>query len=139
MASHGPSTLFSRILLIIGGLLVVGLSFWFIETSLSPVPVPPVPPQPSSVQFDPTLDVSKNAVFFGLRPMGPDVSTPVSVGRDNPFIPPPAPVFVTSTTSTIPETATNTDQQAPSSTEQVAPTSTASVPAANAPFIPATP
>lgn len=132
MPSHGPSTLFSRILLIIGGLLVVGMSYWFIQTSLAPVPVPPVPPQPGAVRFDPSLDVSKNAVFFSLRPLGPDLVTPTIVGRPNPFalVIPSAAVTTTAatTTPTSQAIATSTIPIEPSAAVTSTSTSTAPTP-----------
>lgn len=102
--SSSRSSLFSRILIIVGCLSVVGLSYWFVQTSLAPVPVPPVPPARGKVQFDPKLDVSKNTVFFNLRQMGPEVVEPLAIGRPNPFAPVlpvlPPPVVTTTGTTT---------------------------------------
>jgi hypothetical protein len=81
------STLFSRILLIVGGLLAVLSVYWLVQVSLAPVSVPPAPGARGVIRFDPKLDVSKNELFFRLRSLGPqDVSIP-SLGRANPFLP----------------------------------------------------
>lgn len=108
------TTLFSRILFILGGLSVIVFVFYLISTTLSPVPVPPAPPAPKSVRFDPTLDVTKNGAFERLRPVGPPAVLVGTLGRNNPFIPPPTSTsesqVVTSTapvaTSTVSATTT---------------------------------
>ncbi|MFH1620804.1 MAG: hypothetical protein ABIB04_01830 [Patescibacteria group bacterium] len=97
--------IFSRILLIIGGLAVIGLAYWFIRTSLMPVSVSPVPlANRGAVKFDPALDVSKNEAFFRLHSLLPSEPVAVTPGRINPFVPVPVPVRATSTTSTPPIT-----------------------------------
>lgn len=104
--SPGTSPILSRILMVLGGLCIVGLTYWFIQTSLAPVPVPPAPPKRGVVQFNTKLDVSKNETFFHLRDLGPIEVKPTNLGRPNPFI--PAPVAPTSTVSAT--TTTVTDQ-----------------------------
>ena len=91
-----PSSIFSRILFLLSGAVVIGMAAWFIQTSLAPVPAPPFVPPRKSVSFDANLDVSKNETFFRLRPLGPMVNTqPQMLGRANPFdpAPPPAPTI----------------------------------------------
>ncbi len=96
--------LVSRILLIVGALAVIGLSYWFIRTSLAPVAIPPVSVTRSAATFDPAADVTKNATFDTLHPLGPDLITPTVMGREDPF----APVPVTSIATTSTGTATST-------------------------------
>lgn len=100
--SSWRSTLFSRLLLIVGGLLAVLSVYWLVQVSLAPVSVPPAPGARGVIRFDPNLDVSKNELFFRLRSLGPqEVATP-SLGRANPFLPiiqtPIAPISVSSST-----------------------------------------
>lgn len=83
------TTLFSRMLFVLGGLSAVVFVFYLIQTTLSPVPVPPLPPAPTSARFDPALDVTKNAAFGRLRPVGPSAVLIGAIGRSNPFTPPP--------------------------------------------------
>lgn len=132
---NAPS-IFSRILLVTGALAVIGLSYWFIATSLAPVPVPPATPSPGSVRFDTSADVTKHPGFSDLQLLGPAKVIPVNLGRENPFIPVPA--ASTSTTSTpevatatseIPEEATTTqmfpvEQEAATATSLTLPTET---------------
>jgi|GEM_PF-2663178 len=110
--ANRPSPLFSRIMLLVGAMAIIGVAYFFIETSLAPVPVPPLPVQPGAVHFDPALDVSKDSVFFGLRPLGPDIPTPTTVGRPNPFVPPPVP-----STSTLPIPPTTTSSSYTTTTQ----------------------
>lgn len=85
--------------------MVIGLTYWFIQTSLAPVPVPPAPPTRGAVRFDPALDVSKSDTFFRLRPMGPFEVKPENLGRVNPFVPIP---HVTTTASGTVEMVSST-------------------------------
>lgn len=95
------SSLFSRLLVVVALLMIIGLGYWFVQTSFAPVPVPSAAVSRGTVRFDPALDVSKNELFFHLRPLGDqDIQLP-NLGRPNPFIPiPPPPVATTSTSST---------------------------------------
>ena len=96
----------SRILMVLGGLCIIALPYCFIQTSLSPVPVPPAPPKRGTVQFNTKLDVSKNETFFHLRDMGPTEVRPTNLGRPNPFIPAPVEVPVVVATTTVIATST---------------------------------
>jgi hypothetical protein len=108
------SSIFSRILFIIAGLVVIGLTAWFIQTSLVPVEAPLPVIARKAVSFDKKLDVSKNETFFRLRPLGPMDIQPHNAGRANPFVPVPPPVPVaTSTATTTPATATTSTPVAP--------------------------
>jgi len=95
---NAPSV-FSRLLLIFGSIAVVGLTYWFISTSLAPVAVPEVPASRTKVKFDPTADVTKKPYFSDMHPLGPDLALPSSIGRQNPFVP-VIPVSSTSTATT---------------------------------------
>lgn len=67
---------------------VLGLAYWFISTSLTPVTVPQQLVIRSAVRFDPKLDISSNEKFLVLRPLGEfELSLP-KMGRENPFSPP---------------------------------------------------
>ena len=101
ITSPGTSPMLSRILMVIGGLGIIGLTYWLIQASLSPVPVPPAPPKRCAVQFNTKLDVSKNETFFHLRDMGPTEVKPTNLGRPNPFIPAPIEIVVEATTTVI--------------------------------------
>lgn len=82
------SILFSRILEVCGAVLIVGLVYWFIQTSFAALPVPSVSSVPrGAVRFDPSLDVSKRDAFFHLHPLGPQRVERGIVGRPNPFLP----------------------------------------------------
>lgn len=119
MSTKAAPSIFSRILMVIASLAVIGLAYWFIRTSLAPVPAPPPAAGRGSVRFDPALDVSKNETFFRLRPLAPsEVLTP-QPGRLNPFVPvpPPAPPPTTTTSTVTPAS----EATAPTSSE---PTST---------------
>lgn len=123
---NAPS-IFSRILVIIGALGVVGLTYWFIATSLAPVPVPPGQPARGSVRFDPQADVTKHPKFPVLQQLGPSIMPPTGLGRQNPFLPPPAPVVATSTTGTaqilfVPTSTGQSIELVPSTTDGVEPT-----------------
>lgn len=79
-------SIFSRILMIVGALAVVGFTYWFITTSLAPLPVPEAPPARGNVRFDPRVDVSKNPSFQQLYPLGPmTIVPPTTIGRQDPF------------------------------------------------------
>lgn len=96
---NAPS-IFSRILLVLGAIAVVGLTYWFIATSLAPLDVPPGAQARGSVRFDPQADVTKHQKFPNLHPLGPPLALPAMIGRENPFAPFVADVSVTSTTGT---------------------------------------
>ncbi len=93
-ASKFRPAIFSRLLLVLGALIALYFGYWFVRLAFAPVPIPPVPPQRGVIRFDPSLDVSKNSLFFRLRPLGPLEVEPGQRGRINPFIPT---TFVTST------------------------------------------
>lgn len=109
--------LLSRILILCGGALVIVVGYWSIATTLAPVAVPEPIPRRGSVQFNPSLDVSKNTVFFGLRPLTDQVVDTSHRGRPNPFVPvPPAPPQPTTTamaTTTFVETQTTVPISSP--------------------------
>lgn len=95
-----PTSLFSRLLTIVGVLSVLIAAYWFITTSLTPYPVPPTPPRRGAVTFDPKVDVSKDAVFRNLRPLAGFEVEIGQMGRSNPFVPPaPAPIIISPTTT----------------------------------------
>lgn len=98
--SPGTSPILSRILMVLGCFCIIGLTYWFVQTVLSPVAVPPAPPKRGAVQFNTKLDVSKNETFFHLRDMGPTDIKPTNLGRTNPFIPAPVELIPTSTAAT---------------------------------------
>ena len=85
--SSWRATLFSRLLLIVGGLLAVLSVYWLVQVSLTPVPVPAAPGKRGAVRFDPVLDVSKNELFFRLQNLGPQAVPTPPLGRANPFLP----------------------------------------------------
>lgn len=104
MSKPIASTLFARLLLVVAGLIVIGFTYWLIATFLAPASAPPAPASRGSVTFDPKLDVSRNEIFFRMRPLGTlDPNRPVA-GRPNPFVPPIPAALVTSTvpTTTVP-------------------------------------
>jgi hypothetical protein len=98
--------LLSRILQVLGSVVVLGLAYWFITTSLSPVAIPPPPAKRTDVRFDPAVDVSRNPTFTQLRPLAAMEIEPGETGRLNPFVPAPklAPVVATSTMPMLPMT-----------------------------------
>ncbi len=101
--SSSPS-IFSRVVLIIGGLAVIGLTYWFIRTSLMPISaLPRVVANRATVKFDPALDVSKNEAFYRLQILLPVEPLAPPPGRLNPFIPVPLPKPLTEATSSLPE------------------------------------
>jgi hypothetical protein len=85
--SSWRATLFSRLLLIVGGLLAVLSVYWLVQVSLTPIPVPAAPGKRGTVRFDPVLDVSKNELFFRLQNLGPQEVPNPPLGRANPFLP----------------------------------------------------
>ena len=95
-----PSSLFSKIVMLLLAIACVVAMFWFGSQALEPVEVPPAPPGKSSVTFNPKSDVSQQAVFQRLEPLGPTHIEPGELGRQNPFVPLPAPVAVSSTAPT---------------------------------------
>ncbi|MCC7357434.1 hypothetical protein IT408_02910 [Candidatus Uhrbacteria bacterium] len=109
-----PASLFSRILTVVGVLAVLISSYWFITSSLAPYPVPPTPPNRTSVTFDPKVDVSKDKVFSSLRPLSGLEVEVGQTGRSNPFTPPVnapiiiSPVTTTEATTTLPVIITPT-------------------------------
>jgi|GEM_PF-1373965 len=111
------SPLFSRIITIVGVFAVLGAAYWFITTSLTPVPVPPVPPQRASVRFDPRVDVSKDAVFTNLHPLSALSVNVGEMGRVNPFVPaPPAAIaseLLTASSTTNSDSAAKTASSTP--------------------------
>lgn len=109
---NAPS-IFSRMLLIVSALAVVGLSYWFIATSLAPIEVPPSAPVRGNVRFDPQADVTQHPKFSVLRSLGPALTVPSALGRQNPFVPPPPPPVAA--TSTV---EAGQAQFVPTSTEQ---------------------
>jgi hypothetical protein len=95
-----PTSVFSRILTIVGVLSVLIAAYWFITTSLTPYPVPPAAPRRGAVTFDPKVDVSKDAVFRTLRPLAGFEVEIGQIGRPNPFVPPaPSPLIISPTTT----------------------------------------
>ena len=94
---NAPSV-FSRILLILGSVSVVVLTYWFIATSLAPVSVPAAPPLRGSVRFDPSADVTKKPHFTEMHLLGPQEVKPSQLGRINPFVPIPPQQFIPTTT-----------------------------------------
>lgn len=95
--TNARHSLFSRIVLVlvVGGTLVA--AYRVVSLALEPVAVPSIPPIKKDVQFNPKGDVSKNAVFGSLRPVGPEAVVPGTVGKANPFTPP----YVPTTTRVI--------------------------------------
>lgn len=74
-------------MMIIGALAVIVFAYWFLSTSLSPVEVPPLVLSRKDVKFDPKVDMSKNAKFLRLKPLGDGVPELTGLGRSNPFLP----------------------------------------------------
>ncbi len=99
MSMNAP-TVFSRILLVIAALSVIGLTYWFIATSLAPISVPPPSTNHGTVHFDPAADITKHAEFSRMRLLGPTEVVPANLGRRDPFLPVPKAVSASSTTST---------------------------------------
>lgn len=119
MSEKLAPSIFSRLLLVVAGLLVIVFTYWFIATWLAPVSAPPAPGSRGTVTFDPKLDVSKSETFFRLRPLGPLEPSIVPSGRPNPFVPPIPASLATSTTSTPPvpvPAAATTSESVPTST-----------------------
>ncbi len=115
------TTLFSRILFVLGGGGIVVFAYTLILTLLAPVSVPPAPPAPASVSFDPTLDVTKNAIFDRLRQIGPPSVEIGAIGRPNPFISPPTttrelPFVPASGTHGLPSVASTTTSESAATT-----------------------
>ena len=116
-------SIFSRILMIIGALAVVGFTYWFITTSLAPLSVPEAPPTRGNVRFDPRVDVSKNPSFQQLYPLGPMVIVqPTTLGRQNPFSALPIITAPTGTASAVGTSTTPVEPPAePTSTPPAPP------------------
>jgi len=103
------TTLFSRLLLIAGGLFAVWSVYWLVQVTLTPVPVPLAPPKRGPVRFDSTLDVSKNELFFRLQNLGPQIVPAPTLGRTNPFLPIEQPsAAVVSTSRSVVSVSTTT-------------------------------
>jgi hypothetical protein len=120
--ANRASSVFSRILLVFLVFATIGVGFYIGMTLLEPVAVPFSLPGKSLVKFDPRADVSKNAVFQTLRMIGPTEVLPGVLGRINPFVPVPPPVFSTSTapaTSTVETVATTTPTVVPTEPEPI--------------------
>lgn len=100
MNNNSSPSIFSRLLLVVGGLAVMSTAYWFIKTGLSPIAVPPPSVSHGAVRFDPSLDISKNQAFFRLRALGPSELPMPELGRQNPFVPVPPPPSATSTATT---------------------------------------
>lgn len=94
--------LFSRLLTILVALGCVGAALWMGYAFLQPIPIPPLPPSRAAVRFDARVDVSKNAVFQHLEPVGLEPLSLDGLGRLNPFAPLPViSLTTTSVTSTL--------------------------------------
>ncbi|MFA4954731.1 MAG: hypothetical protein WC641_05455 [Patescibacteria group bacterium] len=81
------SSIFSRIVLVLGGLAVLGFTYWLLATSLAPIEVPPLAVSRREIKFDPRVDMSKNEKFLRLKPLGDGVPELTGLGRSNPFMP----------------------------------------------------
>lgn len=101
-----PSSLFSKIVMLLLAAACLVAVFWFGSQALEPVSIPPLPPGKSRVTFNPTSDVSQKSLFQRLEPLGPVQVEAGTLGRPNPFVPLPVPIVVTSTTSTVTPTPT---------------------------------
>ncbi len=94
------TSIVSRLIMVLMALGILGLAYWFISTSLTPVEVPRQLVLRSVVKFDPKLDISTNEKFLALRPLGAfDLQLP-AMGRENPFFPPVVIHLTTSTSAT---------------------------------------
>ena len=93
------TTIFSRLIMVLLALGILGLAYWFISTSMLPVEVPQQLIMRRVVKFDPKLDISTNEKFLTLRPLGEFVLTMPAMGRENPFVPPVVAARATSTGS----------------------------------------
>lgn len=101
MNAPAKPSIFSRViqLVVIGA--VLGAALWAGSQILEPAPVPRPPTPKGVVKFDSTVDVSKNTVFSGLRPLSTSEVQVEAVGRPNPFVPvAPDAVIATSTVTT---------------------------------------
>lgn len=116
MSRSTVTLVISRVLFIAGGVGVLVFGYWFVQTALAPVPVPPAPIAPKSVTFDRSLDISKSDTFNSLHPLGPSDTSPQALGRTNPFMKAEPPIRIpetnalnatTTATSTV-NTATST-------------------------------
>lgn len=107
MAQRFASSLFSKLMTVIMVVACLVAAFWVALQALEPVPVPPLPPAKAQVKFDPKVDVSNNAMFKRLEPLGPGAIEAGTLGRVNPFAPviPASAATGTSatTTTTLPE------------------------------------
>lgn len=101
-----PSSLFSKLVMAILAVACVVAVFWFGSQALEPVEIPPAQPTKSTVTFNPKTDVSQRPLFQRLEPLGPERVEKGDLGRVNPFVPLPAVVVVTSTTTTVPSVPT---------------------------------
>lgn len=97
--------LLSRALFILLACICLGIAFWIGLTFLEPVPIPSVPASRRTVQFDPSVDVSRNELFRQLESLGvATLEAGAASGRINPFVPV---LYATSSmTSVLPSTST---------------------------------
>ena len=114
MNGKRSSSLLSKILLVVGGLLALGAAYWFITNMLAPIQAPlSAPSQRKAVEFDTRLDVSKDERFTMLRQLAPTEVVTGQVGRPNPFVPVPPPVTATTTATSTEGAATATEPVVP--------------------------
>jgi hypothetical protein len=106
MSNHIAPSIFSRLLMVVAGLLVIVFTYWMIATLVAPGVAPTPPGSRGSVIFDAKLDVSRNETFFRMRPLGPLDPNRPTTGRPNPFVPPVAPTLATSTLPALVPTTT---------------------------------
>ncbi len=85
MNINSAPPIFSRIVLAVSALVMVGVLYIFVSFALEPAyQVPPTPPKKAEV-FNPKADVSQNPAFNELKKDYMEPVPDMPVGRDNPF------------------------------------------------------
>lgn len=85
MKLDGAPPIFSRIMLAVSALIVVGVVFIFVSKSLEPANIIPAALPKKAEKFNPKADVSEHPVFPVLVDYHMEPVPDMPMGRDNPF------------------------------------------------------